>query len=264
MTVKLKGIILPSTLVYPKFDDFKLFDVMKEVPYKTGLLGSYFLGGKNVDPTYNFANPALPLLAVGNPDTTDARFAKLSRLTGYFNTQLPSTTSLTIVTLCRQQPTTQQTPSALISNYLKVDASNVSGDSLMKRWRTDGTSEATFYAQTTETAVTSVSRNDQVAGDEFSVVGGLITSSGSTIGVWTMNETTNPGFGAVNIPSRSTTSRPFLIGCTYSDTEFTSYASVSAMLIYQGDIGSTPMANVMNWLRNVVGVKAGIWPAPKP
>lgn len=264
MTVKLKGIILPSTLVYPKFDDFKLFDVMKEVPYKTGLLGSYFLGGKNVDPTYNFANPALPLLPVGNPDTTDARFAKLSRLTGYFNTQLPSTTSLTLIALCRQQPTTQQSPSPLISNYLKVDASNVSGDSLMKRWRTDGTSEVAFYAQTTAGAVTLITRGDQVAGDEFNVVGGLITSSGSTIGAWSMNETTDPGFGAVNIPSRSTTSRPFLIGSTYSDTEFTVGASVSAMLIYQGDIGSAPMTNVMNWLRDVVGVYAGIWAAPKP
>lgn len=248
----------------PPLSSFQLFNVMDTNPHKTGLLGSYFLGGKSADPTYNYANPDLPLLTVGNPDTTDARFAKLSRLTGYFNTQLPSTISQTIVALCRQQPTTQQTPSALISNYLKVDASNVSGDSLMKRWRTDSTSEVAFYAQTTETAVTLVTRGDQVAGEEFSVVGGLITSSGTTIGAWSMNETTDPGFGQASMPSRGTTSRPFLIGSTYSDTEFTSYASISAMLIYQGDIGGTPMRNVMNWLRNVVGVQAGIWSAPKP
>ncbi|WP_416329030.1 hypothetical protein [Raoultella planticola] len=247
----------------PPLSNFQLFNVMDTNPHKTGLLGSYFLGGKSADPTYNYANPDLPLLVHGNPDVSDPRFAKLSRLTGYFDTQLPSTTSQTIVALCRQQPTTQQSPSPLISNYLKVDASNVSGDSLMKRWRTDGTSEVAFYAQTTETAVTLVTRGDQVAGDKFNVVGGVVITSGTLIGAWSMNETSNPGFNQTGMASRSTTTRPFLIGSTYSDTEFTSYASISAMLIYEGDIKGTPMTNVMNWLRNVVGVEAGIWTAPK-
>ena len=248
----------------PPLSGFQLFNVMNTNPHKTGLVGSYFLGGKSADPTYNYANPDLPLLVHGTPDTSDPRFAKMSRLTGYFDTQLPSTNSLTIVTLCRQPPKTQQTSSALISNYLKDGASSSSGDSLMKRWRSDGsTSEVTFYAQTTETAVSSIWRYDNVAEDEFSVVGGLITTGGSTIGAWSMNETTDPGFSSANISSRSVTSRPFLIGSTYSETEFTVYASVSAMLIYQGDIGGTPMSDVMNWLRNVVGVEAGIWTAPK-
>lgn len=248
---------------WPKLDDFELFSAMNTNPVKTNLLGSYFLGSANIDPTYNFANPSLPLIINGIPDVSDRRFAKLSRGTGYFDTQIKSRQSQTVVVLGRQQPQSQLTPSVYLSNYFKVDASDVSGDSLMKRWRTDNTSEVTFYAQNTEKTVKSVSRNDMVAGDEFSVVGGLITSSGATIGAWSMNENTNPGFGVLGIGSRAVTSRNFLIGCTYSDTEFTSFARISAVLIYDGDIGGTPMTNVMNWLRDTVGVEAGIWNAPR-
>lgn len=42
MTVKLKGIVLPPALNYPKLDDFKLFDIMAQVPVTAGLVGSYF------------------------------------------------------------------------------------------------------------------------------------------------------------------------------------------------------------------------------
>lgn len=82
MPVKLKGIILPSTLTYPKLDDFKLFDVMAQVPVTDGLVGSYFLGSKNADPSYNFANPSLPLSVNFNPDFSDPRFSVLSVLKG--------------------------------------------------------------------------------------------------------------------------------------------------------------------------------------
>lgn len=40
MPVKLKGITLPSSLIYPKLDSFKLFDVMSQVPVTDGLVGS--------------------------------------------------------------------------------------------------------------------------------------------------------------------------------------------------------------------------------
>lgn len=261
MPVKLKGIVLPSSLVYPKLDSFSLFSIMEEVPVTEGLVGSYFLGSKNADPTYNFANPALPLLRVGSPNTTDVRFAKLSRLTGYFNTQLPSYTTQTIIVLGRQQSTSQATPAVFVSNYLKVSATDVTGDSLMKRWGTYNTSNAAFYAQTSATTVDSVQRIDGVAGDEFSVFGGIVSSS--AIGAWSMSESMAPWFTSKSVSTRGTTSRPLLIGATYSATEFTDFASVGAVLIYQGDIGTTQMQSVMDWLRNVVGVQAGIWSAPK-
>ncbi|HHS9612552.1 TPA: hypothetical protein ACTXE0_004595 [Klebsiella michiganensis] len=241
--------------------DFNLFHVMNTNPFKDGLIGSYFLGKKNADPTYNFANPELPLAVHGSPDISDPRFAKLSRSTGYFDTQIASSTEQTIIVLGRQQQ--QPQVSVFVSNYLKVDATNVTGDTVMTRWRTDATSEVVFYAQTSLNGVTSVARNNIIPADSFGVFGGLIASSLTAIGAWSMNETTAPGYQPINIPGRVASQRSLLIGCSYSDTEFLSPASVSAVLIYSNDIKGEPMANVMNWLRNRVGVEAGIWSAPK-
>lgn len=263
MSVKLKGIVLPSSLTYPKLDSFSLFSIMEEVPVTDGLVGSYFLGSKNADPTYNFANPALPLIVHGSPDISDPRFAKLSRSTGYFDTQIASSTEQTIIVLGKQQPQSQSQASVFISNYSKVDSSNVTGDTVLTRWRSDATSEVAFYAQTSLNGVTSVTRNNIIPADNFGVFGGLIASSLTAIGAWSMNETTAPGYQPINIPGRVASQRSLLIGCSYSDTEFLSPASVSAVLIYSNDIKGEPMANVMNWLRNRVGVEAGIWSAPK-
>lgn len=58
-------------------------------------------------------------------------------------------------------------------------------------------------------------------------------------------------------------SRTLRIGATYVNNEFTGDMGISAVLIYNKDIGGTNMITVMNWLRNVVGVQAGIWSAPK-
>lgn len=247
----------------PPLSSFQLFSVMDTNPYKTGLVGSYFLGGKSADPTHNYANPDLPLLVHGNPDVSDPRFAKLSRLTGYFDTQLPTTTPQTWVVLGRQHPVAQTSQSIYLSNYIKNADGTVNGDTLMKRWRTDGASEAIFYSQISETAVDSLARTDNIAGDAFNVVGSLIVPSGTTIGTWTSSETASPDFSAKTTASRMANSRPILIGSTYVDNEFTAPASVSAVLIYNSDPGSANMRNVMNWLRNVVGVQAGIWSAPK-
>ncbi|WP_142292402.1 hypothetical protein, partial [Klebsiella pneumoniae] len=101
MPVKLKGITLPSSLIYPKLDGFKLFDVMAEVPVTDGLVGSYFLGSKNADPSYNFANPSLPLSVNLSPDFSDARFSVVSVLKGFFDTGITSTAQQTIISIAK-------------------------------------------------------------------------------------------------------------------------------------------------------------------
>ncbi|STS78695.1 Uncharacterised protein [Klebsiella pneumoniae] len=58
-------------------------------------------------------------------------------------------------------------------------------------------------------------------------------------------------------------SRTLLIGASYDTSEFINDIGISAVLIYNNDIGRTNITTVMNWLRNVVGVEAGIWSAPK-
>ncbi|MDE1587414.1 hypothetical protein [Klebsiella quasipneumoniae] len=244
----------------PPVSDFLLFDVMNTNPAKDGLLGSYFLGKKNADPTYNFANPELPLIQHGEPDITDYRHARLGRNLGYFDTQIPSQSSITILNLGRQ-PASGKIGVA-VSSYMKDTSGNASGDTIIKNW--SGTvSRVGFYAQDTAASVKLATRDDGVVANEYSAFGGLVTTAGTTVGVWSMNETTDPGFTSLVIGTRAVSGRTLLLGATYSDAEFLSTMDLSATLIYSGDIGGTNVRAVMNWLRNTVGVAAGIWSAPR-
>lgn len=254
------ALVIPGANFYngPLVSDFELFSIMNDVPYKTGLLGSYFLGSKNADPTYNFANPSLPLLAVGDIPTQN-KYATLSRA-AYYDTQLLSQTSVTIIAMGRQPAS--GVAGIAVSSYLK-DGSGTTGDTLIDRW-SGSTAQVSFYAQSSATAVTQANRTTDVVGGGYHVYGALITDSGLAIGTWTMSETTDPGHTDAVMSGRSVSSRTLRIGSTYSDTEFlTATIDLSAVLIYSGNVGSSNMTAVMNWLRNSVGVAAGIWPGPK-
>lgn len=259
MAVKLKDIVLPNTLVYPKIDTFKLFEIMADAPVKNGLVGSYFLGAKNADPSHNFANPTLPLLRVLNPDETNSSSAKLSKNTGYYNTQIPSTSTMSILVLARQPENGKASP--VVSSYLKRSASDVSGDTLLSRW-TDNAANVAMYGQGTATSVSNASRTTLVSAGEYHVFGGLISAVPS-VGAFEMSETTEPLYSPGALPGRALSGRALLIGASYSADEFLGASEVSAVLIYNTDIGVSSMATMMKWLRNVVGVQAGIWSAPK-
>lgn len=235
--------------------------IMASNPVTTNLLGSYFLGAKNSDPTRNFANAALPLLVNGSPSYVDSKCARLSRGTGYFDTQIPSRQSLTIVALAKQPATTDTT--IAVANYFKDTSGNTTGDTLMTRW-VSGNPLVTFYAQTgATTGVTGVGQTRPVVAGEYNVFGSLIVASGLTIGAWAMSETTDPAFSTATLSTRNFSTRTFLIGATYSTTEYLTPTDISAVLIYDGDVGATNMRAIMNWLRNTVGVEAGIWSSPK-
>ncbi|WP_421672259.1 hypothetical protein [Raoultella terrigena] len=240
----------------PPLSEFMLFDIMNSNPAKEGLLGSYFLGSRNADPTYNFANPSLPLLAVGDIPT-QSKYATLSR-SGYYDTGIPSETNITIIALSRQ-PSSGAT-GITVSSYLN-DASGTTGDTLMDRW-SGADAQVAFYAQSSATAVTQAARNTDVSAGEFHVYGALI--SGLAIGAWTMSEASDPGHTDTLMTGRGVSSRTLRMGTTYSESAFlTASIDLSAALIYNGNIGSANMTAVMNWLRNVVGVEAGIWTAAK-
>ncbi|HIE9102400.1 TPA: hypothetical protein ACXP61_004991 [Klebsiella pneumoniae] len=260
MTVKLKGITLPDTLTYPKLQDFQLFSVMEDTPIKTGLVGSYFVGSKNADPNHNFANPALPLLTKLNPDISDSRFALLSALTGYFDTQIPSSSTQSFVAIVRVPSAT----SAILANYTKDTPTTSSGDVAAININTDATKTLGYYVQTSSTGTSPVTRslNDFSAGD-FAVVGGVI-SSNLTVSAWTMSETASPAASTSGaFTQHITNGRTLRIGATYLDNRFTGKIGISSLVLYNQDIGSAGMVQVMNWMRNTVGVQAGIWNAPK-
>lgn len=257
MPVKLRGIVLPNTLVYPKLDDFKLFDVMANVPVTDGLVGSYFVGARNADPLHNFANPSLPLLSGLSPDFTDPKYALLSVNRGYFDTQIAPSAAQTIVAIAKVPAAT----GVITSNYFKDTGGLISGDAFLENIST--TKSLRFYAQSSANGTTQASRDISSFGvGDFGVVGGII-STVPTVGAWTMSETEAPGFTPATMPARALNSRTLRIGASYAANEFNGDIGISAVLIYNKDIGGTNMTTVMNWLRNVVGVQAGIWSAPK-
>ncbi|EIY5372237.1 hypothetical protein [Klebsiella pneumoniae] len=257
MTVKLKGIVLPPALNYPKLDDFKLFDIMAQVPVTAGLVGSYFLGSRNADPTYNFANPSLPLIQHLSPDYSDSKCTVLSVNRGYFDTQIVPSTSQTIVAIAKVPSAT----GVIASNYFKDSVGSISGDSLMEIIST--VKQLRYYAQTGASSITSVTRDISAfnTGD-FGVLGGIISST-PAVGAWSMSESLPPDATIATLPARAINSRTLRIGASYDTSEFINDIGISAVLIYNNDIGRTNITTVMNWLRNVVGVEAGIWSAPK-
>lgn len=257
MSVKLKGIVLPSSLTYPKLDSFSLFSVMSEVPVTDGLVGSYFVGSRNADPTYNFANPSLPLIPFLSPDYTDPKFALLRVGRGYFDTQIAPSTTQTIIAIARVPAAT----GVITSNYYKDSSGNISGDTLMENISTS--KAVRYYAQSSVNGATFTGRD--ISGfsiGDFGVVGGII-SSAPAVGAWTMSESTEPAASIAIFPTRVLNSRTIRIGASYATNEFDNDIAISAVLIYNTDIGGPNMTTVMNWMRNVVGVQAGIWSAPK-
>ena len=257
MTVKLKGIILPATLTYPKLDDFKLFDIMAQVPVTDGLVGSYFLGSRNADPTHNFANPSLPLIQHLSPDFSDPKCSILSVNRGYFDTQIVPSTSQTIIAISKVPAAT----GVIASNYLKDSGGSVSGDSLMEIIST--VKQLRYYAQTAASSITSVTRDiSSFNTGDFGVVGGII-SSAPAVGSWSMSESLPPSATIATLTARSVNARTLRIGASYDTSEFINDIGIAAVLIFNTDIGGSNMTTVMNWLRNVVGVQAGIWSAPK-
>lgn len=257
MTVKLKGIVLPPALNYPKLDDFKLFDIMAQVPVTAGLVGSYFLGSRNADPTYNFANPSLPLIQRLSPDYSDSKCTVLSVNRGYFDTQIVPSTSQTIVAIAKVSSAT----GVIASNYLKDSGGSVSGDSLMEIIST--VKQLRYYAQTGASSITSVTRDiSSFNTGDFGVVGGII-SSAPAVGSWSMSDTIPPAATIATLPARAINSRTLRLGASYDTSEFINDIGIAAVLIFNTDIGGSNMVTVMNWLRNVVGVQAGIWSAPK-
>lgn len=257
MTVKLKGIVLPPALNYPKLDDFKLFDIMAQVPVTAGLVGSYFLGSRNADPTYNFANPSLPLIQHLSPEYSDSKCTVLSVNRGYFDTQIVPSTSQTIVAIAKVPSAT----GVIASNYLKDSGGSVSGDSLMEIIST--VKQLRYYAQTGASSITSVTRDiSSFNTGDFGVVGGII-SSAPAVGSWSMSDTIPPAATIATLPARAINSRTLRLGASYDTSEFINDIGIAAVLIFNTDIGGSNMVTVMNWLRNVVGVQAGIWNAPK-
>ncbi len=254
MVLKLTGITLPSSLTYPNLTDFELFSVMASPPVTDGLVGSYFLGTKNADPTYNFANPSLPLLQNGTPNFT-AQYATCSRNGGYFDTQLKSTTEMTIfaINLVSGAGGLIQ----VVSNFQVVSGTGaLQGDALFSL----STAAQAAAQQTTGGSIAAVQSVSDAPDGDFKVSAMAVLSTPSVLAAYwndalTMQSTTT------NMTDRGIVTDNLLIGASPATDDFLQNTSISAVLIYNRALPETSgqMEQVFAWLRSTVGVQAGIW-----
>ncbi|AWF35278.1 hypothetical protein CSC17_4501 [Klebsiella oxytoca] len=249
--LKQQDVIFPEGPRYAYIEDFELFDIMAQSPVKDNLAGAYFIGSRNVDPLYNFANPELPLLQIGKP-VYSRHYADMTH-GNHFDTQIKPTDKMTVVTISQcpdSSETTVRQP--VVSNYFKDNTGAVTGDSLM--WAGNS---VMAYAQEGIVGVQRAGAATTFAKNDFAVVGQIVSGAPAT-GAWFLKGNVGT-YAAINLNSRAVSDRTLLIGSTYSASEFLTGARTSAVLIFNGDIGSKNMNKVMSWLRYEVGTAAGIW-----
>ncbi|HIH8965352.1 hypothetical protein [Serratia marcescens] len=250
MALKLRGIHLGSG--FPKLPTFSVIgSAMSSIPYSAGLEGSYFLGALNQVPTYNFTNSGVDLISHGSP-TFSMQSAAMSNGTGYFDTQLLSSDTLTFIILSKTQSTSNQ--SAPISNYFK-NGSAVGGDTIQQRNQPSNY----CYAQNTDSTVSTASVNADVGLGVFGVSGMIVSAAPAVGAFWLKTDGTVSQSGAVAMTTRAKNGRSLLLGSSYSATEMLGVSDVAAVLIFNTDIGVGNLTTLMRWMRNTVGVAAGIW-----
>lgn len=250
MAVKLIGV--DAGTGFPKLPSFSpIGSVMASNPYTQGLVGSYFLGALNRVPTYNFTNSGLDLTQVGAPSFVNTH-ASMSNGSGYFDTHLLSSDTLTFIVLSKTQATTLQ--SAPISNYYK-DGTAVGGDTIQQR-----NAPSTFaYSQNTATTVTSAFVTSDVGLGVFGISAMIVSASPAVGAFWLKTDGTLSTSGSVAMNTRAKNGKTLLLGSAYSTTEMLGVSDVAAVLIYNNDIGVANLTSQMKWMRNNVGVAAGIW-----
>ncbi len=250
--LKQQDVIFPKGPRYAYIEDFQLFDIMAESPVKDNLAGAYFIGSRNVDPLYNFANPELPLLQVGKP-VFSRLYADMNH-GNHFDTQIRVTDTMTIVAISEcpdSSANSMRLP--VVSSYFKDSTGGATGDTLM--W---GGNSVLAYAQEGERAVRSSGIGNAFAKGDFAVIGQIVSAAPAT-GAWVFRDDDSAVNTAATMTGRAVSARSLLIGSTYSNSEFLTGARISAVLIFNGDIGRAGITKVMNWLRHDVGVAAGIW-----
>lgn len=77
--------------------DFNVIDIFSNLPYRDGLVGSYFLSNQTISPLINYADINNSLKQFGSP-VVGKSYAVLNRK-NYFDTGLPSTETISIMAI---------------------------------------------------------------------------------------------------------------------------------------------------------------------
>lgn len=264
MAVVNLGVQLPGS-GYKHISEFNVEDVFSGIPFKDGLVGAYFLTNQNVSPLINYADMSKPLMRVGNPVVND-KYTILDHA-NYYDTGLPSTETLSALAISLPSVSTTNLSGIILSNYRKDSGTNniAQGDTL-RAYSDEGIIKFTQYADFSMASPPSANiTGGDLPANKLIISYGLVgTVGGGLCGISHYNPDTDKNVsniyaGAYQNPRRVESERTLRIGTTTSDTEFLGQSAVSAVLIFNKDLGSAGLIANERWLHGTFGAEWGLW-----
>lgn len=264
------GVKLPGS-GYPNITEFIVENIFAGLPYKTGLVGAYFLSSKGISPLVNYADLNKPLLRVGNP-TVGEKYTIIDQQ-NYYDTGLSSTPNMTIIGV--SFPITGQSNGDVVaSNLIRDSSGNLKGDAL--RVNCDGNSSnvtayGDFSASLPISAIINANNFDLPIGVPLITYSIITNSKGNSqsVRVAYFNERDNAGViypqtpsatnsGDVQTDRRITSGNTILLGATRSSTDLPGKSQVSIVLLFDGNAVPGLIDN-SKWLKETFGLQYGPW-----
>lgn len=230
---------------FPQASEFETLAL--DVPVKSGLLGAYFTSSYTADPLYNYANPTKPLVKKGNP-LVEGPYA-VCNAQNCFDTGILSQNEMSVISIAlRSDNSSAGGQGMVISNY-----DGVGGDSLRltdtsvvaNAWVTAGLTNAI-------TPIVNIPNTDFVIGT------GQFNPGRSVSGFYdptAKNIVSNSSLGA----GRRVQSNTLLIGGHRSAGQFTGWAHVSVVLVFNRLLTVDEYKSICLYLRFTFGPQFLIW-----
>ncbi|BEL82533.1 hypothetical protein SM12BL3_38400 [Serratia marcescens] len=258
------GLTLPPRR-YKHISEFIVHDIFANLPYKTGMVGAYFLSSQTVSPLVNYANLSKPLTRHGNP-IAGPKYATLDH-NNYYDTGLPSTSTLAVIGISLPIASTTQQSGVILSNYHKDEStSNLAQGDTLRVFADGGNVRLTQYgdfAQSSPPAANIVT-TDMPTGQLIISYGLIRPVTTNSVGIGYYSPVNDSNFSAFNpgtVPDtrRIETEHTLRIGTTVSDTEFLGPSAVSVVLVFDQDIGGPGVVANERWLKGSFGPQFGLW-----
>ncbi|MDI3148980.1 hypothetical protein [Serratia nevei] len=249
MMGKLRGITLPG-IGYDNISSITSPGI--NVPYTTGLLGSYFLSSLAGNELKNYANPSLPLTRVGSPQPQGAY--SLCDKNNCYNTGISSQTTMSVIAVSRRSASSLSVNQGMVVSNFLTTGGVPGGDSLRL-------TNSTVVANTgivggVTNAIATI--NSNVPAGDFVIQTAQFNTGSSVAGFY------DPVTNSIVTASSSGTGRVLssnnlLIGGHYDTTAFQGVSTPSVVLIYSGTISVPNYVLICNYLRFTFGPQWGIW-----
>lgn len=197
---------LPAGIDYPLLGEF----VPPDLPYAGNLSGLYVMGRSEAMSIRNFANPGLPLIAVGTPAYEED--GVLTSRTNYFNTRILPSSAMTFVFVFAAGPTTYASQSVLLSNYTVggESGSGIARGDTIQVGTTGGVKRAAMYRDRAAEGplITNMALTPELGAQSLGVSINATTEARCAVGQLGSVATTASGSAG----ARGTWARPYLLG----------------------------------------------------